>query len=69
MILGLASKEKVLNEFLIGQKLYRDRSGSLQGSSPMRNSFNVFPGGRKRQDEVFSVLTSPWLIFLQRSGW
>jgi hypothetical protein len=48
LLLWVASKERVLNEFLIGQGLSPDRSGSQQGSGPMRNSFNVFSGGRKR---------------------
>jgi hypothetical protein len=52
LFLGMASKAGVLNEFLIGQELYRDRSGSHQGSGPMRNSFNVFSGGKKRQGRM-----------------
>ncbi len=49
-----ASKTQVLNEFLIGQKLSRNWSGSYPGSGPMRNSFNLFSGARKRQGRVSS---------------
>ena len=47
--LCLRLETQVLNEFLIGQELYGNWSGSYQGSVPMRNSFNVFAGASKRQ--------------------
>ena len=49
LLLRVASKGRVLNEFLIGQELYGNWFGSYQSSGPMRNSFNVFVGVRKRQ--------------------
>jgi serine/threonine protein kinase HipA of HipAB toxin-antitoxin module len=47
--LCLRLETQVLNEFLIGQELYGNWLGSYQSSGPMRNSFNVFVGVRKRQ--------------------
>jgi hypothetical protein len=51
--------------------LYGSQGAASMESLPYEKFVQRLLGRQEEagQDEVFSVSTSPWLLFLQRSGW